>query len=73
MDWSVVESYENLEMEMIVLCLVIRDGFVGMVSIGSYLFDMFQDLDTFMGILILVLTLYFTKWDIFGLMKSTIW
>ena len=55
------------------LCLVIRDGFVGMVSIGSYLFDMFQDLDTFMGILILVLTLYFTKWDIFGLMKSTIW
>ena len=55
------------------LSLVIRDVFVGMVGIGSSSFYIFQDLDILMGILILVLTLYFIKWDIVGMTKSNLW
>ena len=58
---------------MMVLSLVIRDVFVGMVGIGSSSFYIFQDLDILMGILILVLTLYFIEWDMVGMKNSTIW
>ena len=47
--------------------------FFGMVGIGNSSFDIFQDLDILMGILILVLTLYFIKWDIVGMKKSNLW